>query len=91
VEAQRVARAFLPVLMSRCLRSIKAFLADAPLRPNMPFERVRSEELGYILQRLRDLRLWSDTYVDSAQDYKGVADQGGMWQSVLRRGHRASS
>lgn len=37
-----------------------AYLDELPLRGAMPFERVREEELVYILQRLLDLQVWED-------------------------------
>lgn len=36
------------------------FLEDLPLRGAMPFERVREDEVVYVLQRLLDLEVWED-------------------------------
>jgi hypothetical protein len=64
--AVRVANAFLQPLISRCRGSLETYLADAPLRGGMPFERVRNEEIGFVLKRLRDVCLWKDLYANEA-------------------------
>lgn len=40
--------------------SLIEFLEDLPLRGAMPFERVREDEVVYVLQRLLDLEVWED-------------------------------
>ncbi|KAJ9101495.1 hypothetical protein QFC19_005146 [Naganishia cerealis] len=47
-------------VVSRCKATLMGYLDELPLRGAMPFERVREEELVYILQRLLDLKVWED-------------------------------
>ncbi|KAJ9092821.1 hypothetical protein QFC21_006697 [Naganishia friedmannii] len=59
-SARRTAGFFLPLLVSRCKAALMGYLDELPLRGAMPFERIREEELVYILQRLLDLQVWED-------------------------------
>ncbi|PLW12876.1 hypothetical protein PCANC_17545 [Puccinia coronata f. sp. avenae] len=51
-EYKRVASLWLPILLTRCIAAIKAYLADAPIRGTVPFNRLREEEITYILRQL---------------------------------------
>ena len=66
VRQRRTATAMLPLLLSRCKSVLTGYLASASLRGSYPFERVREEELAYIVRRLLDLKLWSGSF-DSMQ------------------------
>jgi hypothetical protein len=59
-SARRTAGFFLPFLVTRCKMTLIEFLEDLPLRGAMPFERVREDEVVYVLQRLLDLEVWED-------------------------------
>ncbi|KAJ9119007.1 hypothetical protein QFC22_003496 [Naganishia vaughanmartiniae] len=59
-SARRTAGFFLPLLVSRCKASLMGYLDELSLRGAIPFERIREEELVYILQRLLDLQVWED-------------------------------
>lgn len=59
-SARRTAGFFLPFLVARCKMALIEFLEDLPLRGAMPFERVREDEVVYVLQRLLDLEVWED-------------------------------
>jgi len=55
---RRVAALSLPALIGRCRSTLASYVADEKIRGNLPFPRVREEELLYILHKLRGLRLW---------------------------------
>ncbi|EMD41098.1 hypothetical protein CERSUDRAFT_111675 [Gelatoporia subvermispora B] len=58
---RRVAVLSLAPLLERCRMTLIEFVADEALRGNLPFPRVREEELLYVLQKLHTLRLWPGT------------------------------
>lgn len=55
---RRVAALSLPALLSRCRMTLVSYIADEALRGNMPFPRVREEELIYVLRKLLEMKLW---------------------------------
>ncbi|KAI0300723.1 hypothetical protein B0F90DRAFT_1722805 [Multifurca ochricompacta] len=55
---RRIAALSLPALIGRCRTTLAGYVADEKLRGNLPFPRVREEELLYVLHKLRELRLW---------------------------------
>lgn len=59
---RRMAAAALPLLVHRCKSVLTGYLASASLRGSYPFERVREEELAYIIRRLLELELWSGSF-----------------------------
>ncbi|KIY49646.1 hypothetical protein FISHEDRAFT_40768 [Fistulina hepatica ATCC 64428] len=58
---RRLAALSLPSLLNRCQTTMVDYVADEQLRGNLPFPRVREEELIYILRKLASLRLWPGT------------------------------
>ncbi|KAI0073983.1 hypothetical protein K474DRAFT_1774330 [Panus rudis PR-1116 ss-1] len=58
---KRVAALSLPSLLNRCRSTLVEYIADEALRGNMPFPRIREEELLYVLRKLLELRLWPGT------------------------------
>ncbi|RXK40656.1 hypothetical protein M231_02113 [Tremella mesenterica] len=60
-NAKRVARLSIPALIGRFESSLRQFLDDSKIRGQMPFPRVREDELMYILRHLVTLRIWEDT------------------------------
>ncbi|KAI0668157.1 hypothetical protein C8Q78DRAFT_980256 [Trametes maxima] len=58
---KRIAALSLPSLLERCRMTLVAYVADESLRGNLPFPRIREEELLYVLQKLLALKLWSGT------------------------------
>jgi len=58
ISRRRVAALNLPALLGRCRTTLAEYVADVKIRGNLPFPRVREEELVYILHKLRELRLW---------------------------------
>ena len=59
---RRLATILLRHLISRCQASLLAFARDLQIRGMIPMQRIRQEELRYILRRYIDLRLWPGTY-----------------------------
>ncbi|EFP90450.2 uncharacterized protein PGTG_16037 [Puccinia graminis f. sp. tritici CRL 75-36-700-3] len=57
-DLKRVASIWLPILLTRCIAAIRAYLVDAPIRGTVPFNRLRNEEITYILQQLLTHSLW---------------------------------
>ncbi|KAI0048499.1 hypothetical protein FA95DRAFT_1517415 [Auriscalpium vulgare] len=55
---KRVAALCLSALLGRCRTTLAGYVADESLRGNLPFPRVREEELLYVLHKLQELRLW---------------------------------
>ncbi|CAK5277941.1 unnamed protein product [Mycena citricolor] len=55
---RRLAALSLPALLSRCRRVLTSYVADEKLRGNLPFPRVREDELLYTLRKLLQLQLW---------------------------------
>ncbi|KAH9049815.1 hypothetical protein EDB83DRAFT_2543167 [Lactarius deliciosus] len=55
---RRIAALSLPPLIGRCRTTLAGYVADERLRGNLPFPRVREEELLYVLHKLLELRLW---------------------------------
>ncbi|EPQ52984.1 hypothetical protein GLOTRDRAFT_139951 [Gloeophyllum trabeum ATCC 11539] len=55
---RRVAALSLSALLSRCRMTLVSYIADEALRGNMPFPRVREEELIYVLRKLLEMKLW---------------------------------
>ncbi|KAG2136619.1 uncharacterized protein EDB93DRAFT_1242351 [Suillus bovinus] len=58
---KRVAALSLPALLDRCKTPMVSYVADEAIRGNMPFPRVREDELLYVLRKIVDLRLWPGT------------------------------
>ncbi|KAH7925996.1 hypothetical protein BV22DRAFT_1111998 [Leucogyrophana mollusca] len=58
---KRVAALCLHSLLDRCKTVMVGYVADEALRGNLPFPRVREDELLYVLRKLLDLRLWPGT------------------------------
>ncbi|KAH9169937.1 hypothetical protein EDB89DRAFT_1853941 [Lactarius sanguifluus] len=56
---RRIAALSLPALIGRCRTTLAGYVADERLRGNLPFPRVREEELLYVLHKLLELQLWS--------------------------------
>ncbi|TKY90768.1 hypothetical protein EX895_000766 [Sporisorium graminicola] len=62
-EAQRrLATVLLRHLIGRCQESLLSFARDLEIRNMIPVQRIRQEEVNYILQRYLELRLWPETY-----------------------------
>ncbi|CDU24161.1 related to MON2-peripheral membrane protein with a role in endocytosis and vacuole integrity [Sporisorium scitamineum] len=62
-EAQhRLATVLLRHLIVRCQESLLSFARDLEIRGMIPVQRIRQEEINYILQRYLELRLWPGTY-----------------------------
>ncbi|KAF8260132.1 hypothetical protein EI94DRAFT_1749458 [Lactarius quietus] len=55
---RRIAALSLPALIGRCRTTLAGYVADERLRGNLPFPRVREEELLYVLHKLQELRVW---------------------------------
>ncbi|TFK51181.1 hypothetical protein OE88DRAFT_1807990 [Heliocybe sulcata] len=55
---RRIAALSLPSLLSRCRMTLVGYIADEALRGNLPFPRVREEELIYVLRKLSEMKLW---------------------------------
>lgn len=55
---RRLAALSLPSLLNRCRNVMVGYVADEALRGNLPFPRVREDELIYVLRKLLELRLW---------------------------------
>jgi hypothetical protein len=60
----------LPLLIRRCRSVLAGYLSAASLRGNYPFERVREEELVYVLHELLELELWAGSF--SALQTRGM-------------------
>ncbi|EIN06524.1 hypothetical protein PUNSTDRAFT_90162 [Punctularia strigosozonata HHB-11173 SS5] len=58
---RRVAALSVLPLLTRCRTTLISYIADEALRGNLPFPRVREEELLYVLRKLLELRLWTGT------------------------------
>ncbi|KAI6140148.1 hypothetical protein BKA82DRAFT_4216431 [Pisolithus tinctorius] len=59
---RRVAALSLPSLLDRCQTAMVSYIADEVLRGNLPFPRVREDELLHVLRKLLKLRLWPGTF-----------------------------
>ncbi len=57
----------LPQLTARCEDTLLSYARDLEIRGMIPMQRIRQEELNYILQRYLELRLWPGTYSASAR------------------------
>ncbi|WOO78809.1 Protein MON2 [Vanrija pseudolonga] len=55
---KRVTSLFVPSLLRRLEATLRHFLSDAKLRGQMPFSRVREEEILYVLRHLVTMTLW---------------------------------
>ncbi|GMK54425.1 hypothetical protein CspeluHIS016_0110110 [Cutaneotrichosporon spelunceum] len=60
-DGRRVAAHFVPSVLKRFESTLQDFLKDAKLRGQMPFTRVREDEILYVLRHLVTLRLWPAT------------------------------
>ncbi|KAL4066352.1 hypothetical protein V8B97DRAFT_2111374 [Scleroderma yunnanense] len=73
---KRVAALCLPSLLDRCRAAMVSYIADEALRGNLPFPRVREDELLHILWKLLELRIWPGTlwaaFSDSPTQYSSV-------------------
>ncbi|KAJ9096967.1 hypothetical protein QFC20_006328 [Naganishia adeliensis] len=81
-SARRTAGFFLPFLVARCKMALIEFLEDLPLRGAMPFERVREDEVVYVLQRLLDLEVWEDG-LKAVTQWEGNAAATPLKQAIL--------
>ncbi|PCH34907.1 hypothetical protein WOLCODRAFT_27538 [Wolfiporia cocos MD-104 SS10] len=81
---RRVAALSAPSLLERCRATLVGYVADEALRGNLPFPRVREEELLYVLQKLLQLRLWPGTLwaALSESPSKYCMEQPGIDQSL---------
>ncbi|CBQ67952.1 conserved hypothetical protein [Sporisorium reilianum SRZ2] len=62
-EAQRrLATVLLRHLIGRCQESLLSFARDLEIRGMIPVQRIRQEEINYILQKYLELRLWPGSY-----------------------------
>ncbi|CAK9786560.1 hypothetical protein CC85DRAFT_283171 [Cutaneotrichosporon oleaginosum] len=59
-NARRVAAYFVPSVLKRFESTLRHFLSDAKLRGQMPFTRVREDEILFVLRHIVTLRLWPD-------------------------------
>ncbi|BEJ02954.1 hypothetical protein CcaverHIS641_0101290 [Cutaneotrichosporon cavernicola] len=57
-DTRRVAAYFAPSVLERFESTLQDFLNDAKLRGQMPFTRIREDEILYVLRHLVTLRLW---------------------------------
>jgi len=60
--SRRTSEYTLPLLMRRAKTVLTNYLAGASLRGDYPFERIREEELVYVLYRLSNLELWPGSF-----------------------------
>ncbi|OJA16091.1 hypothetical protein AZE42_05645 [Rhizopogon vesiculosus] len=58
---KRLAALCMQTMLDRCKTTLVSYVADEALRGNMPFPRVREDELLYVLRKLLELRLWPGT------------------------------
>ncbi|KAG9095186.1 hypothetical protein FS749_010913 [Ceratobasidium sp. UAMH 11750] len=58
-ERRRVATLCLPLFMDRCEGVLSKYVRDEAVRGNVPFPRVREEEVLYVLRRMLNHELWS--------------------------------
>ncbi|TFK71822.1 hypothetical protein BDN72DRAFT_409999 [Pluteus cervinus] len=65
---KRLAALNLTSLLNRCRSTLVSYVADESMRGNLPFPRVREEELIYVLRKLLDLRLSHGTFLASMSD-----------------------
>ncbi|CCO28933.1 Protein MON2 homolog [Rhizoctonia solani AG-1 IB] len=72
-ERRRVATFCLPLFLERCEGVLVKYVRDEAIRGNVPFPRVREEEVLYVLRRLLKHELWSGSlwaaYSDSPSKY----------------------
>ncbi|KAG8763600.1 hypothetical protein FRC11_000859 [Ceratobasidium sp. 423] len=72
-ERRRVATLCLPLFLERCEGVLVKYVRDEAIRGNVPFPRVREEEVLYVLHRLLKHQLWSGclwaAYSDSPSKY----------------------
>lgn len=59
-HGKRVASIWFPILLTRCIAAIKAYVVDAPIRGTVPFDRLRDEEIMYILRGLLTHSFWDE-------------------------------
>ncbi|QRW03962.1 dimerization and cyclophilin-binding domain of Mon2 [Ceratobasidium sp. AG-Ba] len=57
-ERRRVAALCLPLFIDRCETVLNKYVRDEAIRGNVPFPRVREEEVLYVLRRLLNHKLW---------------------------------
>ncbi|KZT52790.1 hypothetical protein CALCODRAFT_475492 [Calocera cornea HHB12733] len=62
IERRRLAALSLPVLVGRCKGILASHVADTQLLGNIPFARIREEELLYALRKMLELRLWVGSF-----------------------------
>ncbi|CAE7121297.1 unnamed protein product [Rhizoctonia solani] len=72
-ERRRVAALCLPLFLERCEGVLVKYVRDEAIRGNVPFPRVREEEVLYVLRLLLKHQLWSGSlwaaYSDSPSKY----------------------
>ncbi|EJT47942.1 hypothetical protein A1Q1_03177 [Trichosporon asahii var. asahii CBS 2479] len=66
--SRRVAALFAPAVLKRFDLTLRQFLDDAKLRGQMPFSRVREDELLYVLTHLVTMSMWGSTSDASGSD-----------------------
>ncbi|KZP00948.1 hypothetical protein CALVIDRAFT_580907 [Calocera viscosa TUFC12733] len=61
-DRRRLAALSLPILVGRCKGILASHVADTQLLGNIPFARIREEELLYALRKMLELRLWVGSF-----------------------------
>ncbi|EJU01163.1 hypothetical protein DACRYDRAFT_22928 [Dacryopinax primogenitus] len=67
-ERRRLAALSLPILIGRCKGILASHVADTQLLGNIPFARIREEELLYALRKMLELRLWVGSFWAALSD-----------------------
>ncbi|KAJ9476619.1 Protein MON2 [Pseudozyma hubeiensis] len=81
---QRVATVLLPHLTSRCQDTLLSYARDVQIRGMIPMQRIRQEELNYILQRYLELRLWPGTFTADTATSDAQASKIDVWHKSER-------
>ncbi|TCD65014.1 hypothetical protein EIP91_003335 [Steccherinum ochraceum] len=66
---KRVAALCITSLLNRCRTTLVSYVADESLRGNLPFPRMREEEVVYILRKLLELKIWSGILWAALSEY----------------------
>jgi len=61
-----------------------SYVADEKIRGNLPFPRVREEELLYILHKLRELRLWPGSLGRLSQKLRSSTQRSSLVRTVAQ-------
>ncbi|EST06476.2 Mon2 [Kalmanozyma brasiliensis GHG001] len=87
---RRVATILLRHLIARCEQTLLSFARDLEIRGMIPMQRIRQEELNYILHRYLELQLSPSTYSPSSTQPDGEPAAVVAWHSS-RRAHLFSA